>query len=261
MRAKPHAIKPGHDDTGKEPMFRFAMVADAHIQEPESAMILVRGFERIRSLDRAPSFVILGGDMTESGEEGEQLILLEALSRLTIPYHPVVGNHDIGNSSSRGGFTRFFGPPNRSFDIEGVRCILLDTNNADPDPDCWHGRAEEPALKWLEGELEELDAGRPILLFTHQGLVGDVEVLECDVENAEEVLGLLAGHRLLAGFAAHAHGFHHRRVGGADFVVCPALSTRKGNSGGEPPGMLIVDVHQDGVQVSLETIPGDPRPR
>jgi hypothetical protein len=199
--------------------------------------------------------------MTETGEKSEQLVLLDSLSQLRIPYHAVVGNHDIGNTRSRRGFTSLFGPPNYSFDLEGVRCMLLDTNNADPDPVKWHGKAEAPALSWLERELGRTGTGTPILLFTHQGLVGDREVLECDVENAEEVLELLSGHNLLAGFAAHAHDFYSRRVDGVDFFVCPALSTRKGNKGGEQPGILFVDVYQDWVRASLDFIPEEPPPQ
>jgi Icc protein len=242
------------------PLFRFAMVSDTHIREPDSAWILVRGLEQIQCHGELPSFVILGGDMTETGKEDEYRILLEALSRLTIPYHMIVGNHDIGNSRSRRRYTRFFGPPNRSFDFYGVRCILLDTNNADQDPEKWHGRVERPAMEWLKAELRRIHRETPVLLFTHQGLVGNREELECDVENAEEVLELLAEHDLLAGFAAHAHRLRLIRAGGAEFFVCPALSTTKGNKGGEPPGILVVDVFQTEVKGSLRIIPKDPKP-
>jgi 3',5'-cyclic AMP phosphodiesterase CpdA len=235
------------------------MVADTHILEPESARILDRGLERIQSLGK-PSFVVLGGDMTESGEEGQYRTLQQSLSRLAIPQHAVVGNHDIGNSTSRRGYTRFFGPPNRSFDFEGVRCLILDTNNSDPDPTVWHGKAERPALEWLERQLSRLDRETPILLFTHQGLVGAREELECDVENSEQVLALLDGHNLRAGFAAHAHRLRVTKIGKAEFYVCPALSTRKGNKGGEPPGILIVDVFPDEIRASLMIVPGDPSP-
>jgi hypothetical protein len=219
---------------------------------------LVRGFEHIQSLEEVPSFVIFGGDMTESGVVDEYRLFLDTVSRLSIPHHLVLGNHDIGNSRSRRKYTRYFGPPNQSIELEGIRFILLDTNNADPDPENWHGRAEEPALRWLERELGKLDRKSPILLFTHQGLVGKREELVCDVENAEEVLELLANHYLLAGFAAHAHRFHQRRIGEIDFFVCPALSTSKGNAGGEPPGFLIVDVYRDRILTSLNTMPQDP---
>jgi hypothetical protein len=142
-----------------------------------------------------------------------------------------------------------------------VRCILLDTNNADQDPEKWHGRVERPAMEWLEAELDQLDRETPVLLFTHQGLVGNREELECDVENAEQVLALLAEYNLLAGFAAHAHRLRLISAGEADFFVCPALSTTKGNKGGEPPGILIVDVFQDEAKGSLRIIPEDPNPR
>ena len=240
------------------PLFSFAMMADTHIKGPESAEILDRGFEAIQCLERRPMLVIFGGDMTESGEVGEYRVFLDTLRNLDLPYQTVVGNHDIGNSRSREKYTRFLGPTNRSFEFMGVRLFFLDTNNADQEPEKWHGRAEEPVLKWVESELDKLGGKTPILLFTHQGLAGNRDELECDVENAEVVLELFTGSNLLAGFAAHAHRFFKRRVGEVDFFVCPALSTSKGNFGGEPPSLLIVDVYKDWIQASLKLITENP---
>jgi hypothetical protein len=94
------------------------------------------------------------------------------------------------------------------------------------------------------------------MLFTHQGLVGSREDLECDVENADEVLSLFCGHPLLGGFAGHAHRLRVIRLGTADFYICPALSTRRANKGGEPPGMLVVDVCRERAQASLYIVSG-----
>ncbi len=243
------------------PLFRFAQIADTHILDPASAEILVRALDGIRSMGKDPSFVVLSGDMVESGQPEQYRLLMHALSRLTVPYHAVVGNHDLGNMgnpSSRRRFSRFLGPVNRCFQVRGVACIILDTNNSQGNPENWHGKVEPPAMRWLKRALAGLDARKPILLFTHHGLFGSREELECDVENADEVLGLLRGRKLFGVFAGHAHRLRALRCRETQFFICPALSTRRKNKGGEPPGMLLVDVHRNGVQASFQIIPVEP---
>lgn len=240
------------------PLFRFAQIADTHILEPASAAILIRALDRLKSMRTALSFVILSGDMVESGQPEQYRLLMQALTALTVPCHAVVGNHDLGNMgnlSSRRRFSRFLGPVNRCFQVRGVACVILDTNNSQGNPENWHGRVEPPAMRWFKGALAGLDARKPILLFTHHGLFGSREELECDVENADEVLDLLRGRKLLGAFAGHAHRLRALRRGEAQFFICPALSTRRKNKGGEPPGLLLVDVHRDGVQASLQMMP------
>jgi len=253
------------------PLFRFALIADTHILERGSAAILIRALDRLKSMKMALSFVILSGDMVESGQPEQYRLLMQALSGLTMPYHAVVGNHDLGNMgnpSSRRRFSRFLGPVSRSFQVRGVACIILDTNNSEGNPENWHGRVEPPAMRWLKKALAGLDARKPMLLFTHHGLFGSREDLECDVENADEVLQLLDGRKLLGAFAGHAHRLRALRRGEAEFFICPALSTRRSNKGGEPPGMVFVDVHRDGVRTFFHMMaeelahssPGPPRP-
>ncbi len=239
------------------PLFRFVQVADTHIMQPESAAILGLALERIDSINEAV-FVVFSGDMVETGEPEQYRIFLQTVSGLSLPCYAVVGNHDIGNMSSRRRYSRFFGPPSYRFDVEGVACLVLDTNNSDREPGNWHGRVERPAMGWLARTLNRLDGDAPIILFTHHGLVGSRDDLECDVGNADEVLARLCRRRILAGFAGHAHRLRVVRHSGADYFICPALSTRRANKGGEPPGMLVVDVYENGVEASLLIVPGSP---
>jgi predicted phosphodiesterase len=236
-------------------LFRFAQIADTHILESGSAAILIRALDRLKSMKAALSFLVLSGDMVENGQPEQYRMLLQALSGLTVPYHAVVGNHDLGNLSSRRRYSRFLGPVNRCFHVRGVACIILDTNNSEGSLQNWHGRVEPPAMRWLRRALAGLDARKPIVLFTHHGLFGSREELECDVENADEVLDLLRGRKLLGAFAGHAHRLRALRRGEAQFFICPALSTRRKNKGGEPPGMLLVDVDRDGVRTSFHILP------
>jgi len=238
-----------------QPLFRFAQIADAHILEPASAGILIHAMDRLESMRRALSFVVFLGDMVESGKPEQYNLLLRALSRLRLPYHTVVGNHDIGNVGDRRRYSRFLGPANRSFQFRGLACIILDTNNSDGNPENWHGRVEPPAMRWLKKALGGLDVRKPVLLFTHHGLFGSREELECDVENADEVLRLLDGRKILGAFAGHAHRLRALRRGEAEFSICPALSTRRENKGGEPPGMVLVEVHRDGVRTFFHMMP------
>lgn len=231
------------------PLFRFALIADSHLTEPESATLLNAAIEAIHR--EPPDFVVFAGDMVDLGTEVQDALLLEALCRLQVPYHILPGNHDLGNVGQATHYCRTFGPLNSAWTIAGYHCLALDTTNTDPNPDNWHGFVEAPAFLWLQNTLANIPADTPLLLFSHHGLVGRSQDLTCDVGNAAEVLALFEGRRLVAGFAGHAHRLALHWWGEAPFLTAPALSMVRENHGC-PPGFLWVDVLPGRVRVRVE---------
>ncbi|MDH7568620.1 MAG: metallophosphoesterase [Armatimonadota bacterium] len=233
------------------PLFRFALLSDTHLTGAETAAPLEAAF---RSLQQdPPDFAVLGGDMTDMGTAAQYAVLLNAIGGLCVPLRSVVGNHDRGNTGECERYRHAFGPLNTEWEAAGVHCLALDTTNTDPNPDNWHGMVEEPALHWLRQALARLPPQKPLLLFTHHGLVGTRDDLSCDVENAEDVLQLFAGRRLLAGFAGHAHRLTLNYWDEVPFFTAPALSCYRA-SYGVPPGFLRVEVFPTGVRVRLEIV-------
>lgn len=230
-------------------LFRFALITDAHLTVPESAGPLRAAIEILNA--ELPDFVVFAGDMMDMGTDEQYALFLDCLRALIVPYYVLPGNHDLGNAGQAARYREAFGPLNSRWEMEGCHCLALDTTNTDPDPNNWHGRVETPALAWLREALAAVPPGAPLLLFTHHGLVGRAEDLSRDVENADAVLGLLRGRRLLAGFCGHAHRLLLNRWEGVPFLATPALSVSRANYGA-PAGFLWVDVFPDGVRARFE---------
>lgn len=233
---------------------RFVVIADVHVLGEAGTEILQAAIRSINALSPAPDFVLVAGDFVECGAPREYELFTSALKGLRVPVRAVPGNHDLGNTDDLGRYARVFGDPCYSFEHKGHHCIGLNTCNNDPNPDNWHGKVETPALEWLKADLAKVDADKPILLFHHHGLVGPTQDLSCDVANAEEVLACFEGHKLVAAFGGHAHRLRLNCLGGRKFFLSPALSTTRKNSGGEPPGYLVVTVNSALVNASYEIV-------
>jgi len=231
------------------PLFRFAQITDTHLVDDASAAILRAG---IRSLNEDPvDFVLFSGDMMDLGSEEQYEVFLSCLHALEMPYNVLPGNHDLANAGEARRYREAFGPLNSTWQIAGVHCLALDTTNTDPNPDNWHGLVEAPAMGWLRETLSGIHADAPHLLFTHHGLAGRPEDLSRDVANADEVLDLFRGRRLLAGFCGHAHRLMLNRWEGTPFYAAPPLSTSR-EVVGVPPGFLRVDLLPYAVRVRFE---------
>lgn len=230
------------------PLFRFAQISDIHLIEPGSEAPLRTVLARIQQ--ERPDFVLFSGDETENGSAEQYALFLECLQKLDLPYHILPGNHDLGNAGMSQWYQERFGALNTAWEIGGCCCLTLDTTNDDPVPGNWHGRVEAPALEWLRDTLEAIPPEKPLLLFTHHGLVGRQEDLTLDVVNAEEVLSYFQGRRLIAGFNGHAHRLSVHHWDAVPFISVPALTiTRETN--GVAPGYLQATVYPDAVQASL----------
>lgn len=73
------------------------------------------------------NFVMHGGDISDYGVTQEFEWMRDILSRLTVPYVVLIGNHD-GLGSGRDVFIEMFGQPNFSFLAGKVKFVCLETN-------------------------------------------------------------------------------------------------------------------------------------
>jgi len=103
------------DDTAAEPCaFSFAVLTDTHLGEGledhgtagwddtggdggSNAGVLATSVQQINELAASRGdlqFVMVLGDLTDSGERSELVAARDVLEGLTVPYFPVLGNHD-----------------------------------------------------------------------------------------------------------------------------------------------------------------------
>jgi hypothetical protein len=214
----------------REEEFRFVVLNDTHVADARCAAFLRKAVAEIQALAReAPvDFALALGDVATDGNEREFELFLEATKDLGIPLHVVPGNHDH-RGKDRSAYERAFpGPVNRSFEHKGWRFVGFDSC----DGDSWlRVGVAPPVLAWLEAEIAKVPTETPIVAFTHFPLG---EGVSWRSTNAEEVLGLFEGRRLVHVFSGHYHGLTERRWRQATLSTCRALSVSRDNHDGSP---------------------------
>ena len=123
---------------------------------------------RAQVLDR-PAFGVGCGDLMfdnlELFPEYER-----AVQRMGVPFFQVIGNHDLDFASptdpgSAHTFREYFGPTYYSFDRGAVHYVVLD--DVFWNGDNYFGYLDAVQLDWLAKDLSYLDAGQPVIVFTH----------------------------------------------------------------------------------------------
>lgn len=74
-------------DNGK---VRIAAVADIHIRESDKG----KWIDYFKHISQNADVLVIGGDLTDTGDEGEAQVLCDELKACTIPTVCVLGNHD-----------------------------------------------------------------------------------------------------------------------------------------------------------------------
>lgn len=206
-------------------------------------------------LDEAPALVLSTGDLVLRGsDEGDWQRFFEVTASLLarVPYYPVAGNHDLGQSGDeRRRMNEIFllwpGPADRpawghwyAFDVAGVHFVMLDSNA--------YQHAEQ--LAWLERDLEAARARGVHAIFAavHDGPYSR-GLHRGNADAVERYVPLLARHGVTVLFSGHEHLYQRGRAGGLHYMVsggggAPLYSVRCGVSGrprcDAPDGMQFV---------------------
>jgi outer membrane protein assembly factor BamB/predicted phosphodiesterase len=136
----------------------FIVTADTHIPYTEEyfgASDLARVSRLATSIDPAPAFFTILGDITQGSRPAEYALVNRALSGLDVPWIPVPGNHDWYDGGAAW-FTSY-GPDNYSFDIAGVHFVV------------WNmALSEDDLRKYLGAELERVPRTMTIVALGHE---------------------------------------------------------------------------------------------
>lgn len=102
--------------------FRFAMLSDTQrwYDHTEDA---VRAINARGDVD----FVLHGGDQTDFGATNEFLWMRDVMSKLTMPYVCVIGNHDCLGTGKES-YRTIYGATNVAFTAGNTRFVCLNTN-------------------------------------------------------------------------------------------------------------------------------------
>ena len=158
-------------------MPRVVQLTDAHVVRPgerhfgiDTAAYLAEAIAFVESLRPAPDYVVVTGDLVNSGDAEEYEHFARVMTALHVPYFAIAGNHDergafrAGLAPAAYGGSEGDGRIRFVVDDYPIRLIGLDANTAGS----WFGSDLDRAqLDWLESTLAS-GPDRPTLLAVHQ---------------------------------------------------------------------------------------------
>jgi 3',5'-cyclic-AMP phosphodiesterase len=212
----------------------IAQISDCHVTAPgqlaygriDSADRLRRVVRTIGDLEIPPDLVIGTGDLVQGGTKAEYAALRDLLAELTVPFFPVLGNHDIrtgfrtafpalADSIERFGFIEYV------IDRGDLRILVLDTVRSGS------GRPAFCAerLAWLKRQLDS--SPNPVLIAMHYPPCPcGIAWLDAAISEWSSELGVLlvASGRVRGIICGHTHRAIYRLWHGIPVSAAPATA-------------------------------------
>ena len=245
---------------------RFGIVTDCHYADADTlgtrfyreSLDKLNECVSLMNAERVDFLIELGDIKDENRPPVEQRtlsylqIVEKVLQGFDGPTYHVLGNHDMDSISKKQFLRRVentnieFGRGHYSFDLNSLRCVVLDANYRTDGTDYDHGNFD-----WIDANIpsEELDwlredlaaAPSPVIVFIHQLLDGTGSVY---VNNAADVRQILqSSGKVLAVFQGHHHSGSYSNIAGIHYYTLKALVE---GSGPENNSYAIAEVHPDG---------------
>jgi Icc protein len=231
--------------------FTFAYISDSHIQHIKENkfvrnwdMGLIRAIREANLLTPRPDFFMFGGDLAQLGKKEELDHGLEIMSRLRGKIHYVIGEHDYYLDLGKY-YESEISPLYYSFDHKDVHFVIL---NSILTYDSWThkkwaspmdrmlamARLDNPQgspfmvgeeqIEWLEKNLEKIDKGTPIVVFSHSPLQKIYKGWNFWTEDAEKVLTLLKPFNKVNVIYGHVHQIQYNQIGNISFHAVMATA-------------------------------------
>jgi len=225
---------------GKGESFRFAYLSDSHLYErtlnDRFVRSLLRGVDDVNRMDPPPDFILYGGDLAQLGQPKELDLGAEILKNLKVPVRMMVGEHDwfldMGEK-----WRALFGEPTYSFDHKGVHFVVLHSVYED---DFWTARGMTPMERmqtvagldngiqsrfkvgeeqreWLKKDLEQVESGTPLIVFSHSPLYKYYKPWNFWTEDADEIQAILKRFNNVVVIHGHTHQLLTNRIGNIHF--------------------------------------------
>ena len=203
-------------------LFAFALLTDLHVStsNPRPSQDLQRSINDINANPNI-EFVVVTGDLSESGDRASLESIKQYLDQLRVPYYAASGNHETTWSESGVmDFSRVFGDSRFAFSHAGAYFIGF---NSGPVIRMADGHVAPQDIHWLEHNLDSVsNAGdAPIFVFTHYPLRNG------DVDNWYEVTDVLRQHNVQCIMGGHYHRNLLFDVDGIPNILC--RSNLRGN--------------------------------
>jgi len=185
--------------------YSFVVITDIHIEDGNAY-----GLEKIKDvIEGNPEikFAVLGGDLTQTGDEQDINIFINIARSLPVPVYPVIGNHDIyfGNWQV---WKRLIGSSSYRVNGDTATLFIMDSANS-----TW-GKGQ---TDWLENELKSA-RGR-VFVFSHHNFFLSYPGVQqfADTKERARIISLLGGKCDIM-FSGHSHERLIREAGGTRYV-------------------------------------------
>ena len=178
----------------------------------ETNMLAVRAFRAVAALKPAPDFVVITGDLTESGMQAEYANFAALLRQnLSLPVYVIPGNHDRRDNLRRDlshmpGVTADPVYIQYAIDDFPVRIVMLDTLV----PGSGHGELRDEQLTWLDRTLAAV-TDKPTIVAMHHPpfLCGIAHMDKIALRNVDSFTAVIARHPQVRRIIC---GHHHRPI-------------------------------------------------
>jgi len=223
----------------------FVWPGDLHLEAPDrdNHQTALWMADEVNTLIK-PDFVQFAGDNVQHGRAGEWALFHEMSSRLQVPWHALVGDHDAHHDPAAHGYQTNIGVTYQAFSLRGFRFICLNTMQAKP-----LGISTEQIL-WFRFEVDAaLARSERVVVFQHHY---PFQIWE-DFNNAPGIAAwreIIQTRPIHALFAGHTH--YGQMANDAKNIY---IATRSiGEPEGGPAGYSIVTLDDDDLAVTYRSV-------
>ena len=222
--------------------FKFALITDTHIGNPNNNEDLVRTVNDINSMPEI-AFVIVSGDVTEFGSFDEITRAKQILDKLNVPHYSIPGNHDSNwSESGMNDFLRIFGNETFGFEYNGYKFIGLASG---PNMRMSPGQIPRENLTWFFEELKNTDKDMPIVYVNHYPM-------DEGLNNWFEVMDALRPYNVKLMLCGHGHNNRAMNFEGVNAAMCRSNLRAKQEFG----GYNIISVNSDSIYLQERIVSG-----
>jgi outer membrane protein assembly factor BamB/predicted phosphodiesterase len=221
----------------------FIVLTDLHVSPgAKSDADLNKIVDEINSL--GPDFIIVTGDLSNSGSDAELLAVKNALARLLKPCYVLPGNHDTNWSESAGLMVNKLWDSDRfDFNHGSFRLIGFSTG---PFMKMGDGHVKGEDIAWLKRRLSS-NEGRIPVAFSHYPL-------NEGLDNWHEVTTVLRQAGCKLAFCGHGHTLRLYNFDRIPGIMCRSVILGKS----EIPGYNIVELRNDSLLAYNKPLGADP---
>ena len=259
-------------------VLRLAHLTDVHLQPERAAG---EGFaaclKHLHAIEDRPELILFGGDNVmnvdakqNTGRRADiQLDLWNTVLKehCKLPYKTCIGNHDIlglEQDAGKAWAVEAFGLENKyySFDQAGWHIIVLDSTEPQ-EGGGYKARLDDQQFKWLEEDLAQAPADRPVLVLSHIPIITVTSFFDGNNEktgnwvipgswmhiDARRIKDLFSKHpNVKLCLSGHEHLADQVSYNNVAYCCNGAVSGAwwKGNYHECAPGYGVVDLYEDG---------------